>query len=297
MADITLFYSYSHKDEELQKQLTNHLSSLKRRGIISEWHDRKISPGKEWEGQIDKHLSQANIILLLISSDFLASDYCYGIEMKKALERHEAKEARVIPVILRPVAWKGLPFEKLQALPKDAKPVTKWQNIDEAFCDIAEGISRSCTELKKKSIQPTHPIKRDASYPAEDKRTSDKRQNSNHSDIPEKTIRDKELKKTTTANEVQVYCNRCGANPGGNKVTCLGGYSSHDFVQTDKPVYCSRCGHKPGEPRTTCLGGYSSHNFVKYSGPVYCSRCGTTLDDPKTTCSGGYSSHNYVELP
>ena len=290
MADITLFYSYSHKDEELQKQLTNHLSSLKRRGIISEWHDRKISPGKEWEGQIDKHLSQANIILLLISSDFLASDYCYGIEMKKALERHEAKEARVIPVILRPVAWKGLPFEKLQALPKDAKPVTKWQNIDEAFCDIAEGISRSCTELKKKSIQPTHPIKRGASYPAEDKRTSDKRQNSNHSDIPEKTIRDKELKKKT-ANEVQVYCNRCGAKTG-SRSTCIGAYSVHDFKPYTGQVYCSRCGIEAGT-RSTCIGAYSVHDFKPYTGQVYCSRCGIEAGT-RSTCVGAYSVHDFV---
>src|SRR5436305_2171034 len=90
--------------------------------------------------EIDTHLSTADIILLLISPDFMASEYCYSIEMKRAMERHEAKEACVIPVILRPVPWKRIPFSMLQALPKNARPVTKWPNRDEAFSDVAEGI-------------------------------------------------------------------------------------------------------------------------------------------------------------
>ena len=125
-SDVEVFYSYSHRDEELREELERHLSILKRQGIITDWHDRKIGAGTEWKGQIDIHLNTARVILLLISSDFLASDYCYDIEMRRAIERHEAGEARVIPIILRPVIWKGAPFEKLQALPKDAKPVTSW---------------------------------------------------------------------------------------------------------------------------------------------------------------------------
>lgn len=121
MQKIEVFTSYSHKDENLCDELDSHLSSLKRQGVIDNWYDRKIGPGKEWYGQIDEHINSAHIILLLVSSDFLSSDYCYDIEMKRALERHKSKQARVIPIILRPVDWKGCPFEKLQALPTDAE--------------------------------------------------------------------------------------------------------------------------------------------------------------------------------
>ena len=134
---VTLFYSYSHKDEEIRDELEKHLSILKRQEIISEWHDRKIKVGREWDEQIDQQLQSASIILLLVSSDFLASDYCYGKELKIAMERHEKGEARVIPIIIRSVDWNQTPFGKLQALPKDAKAVKSWNDIDEAFTNIA----------------------------------------------------------------------------------------------------------------------------------------------------------------
>ena len=154
---IEVFFSYSHKDEELRDQLEKHLSILKRQGVITGWHDRRIGAGREWEGEIDKHLNTADVILLLISADFLASDYCYDVEMKRAMERHEAGETRVIPVILRPVDWKGAPFGKLQALPKDAKPVTSWPNRDEAFTDVAQGIRAAVEELAGPSLRPSSP--------------------------------------------------------------------------------------------------------------------------------------------
>jgi hypothetical protein len=137
---IEVFYSYAHEDEELREELDKHLTMLKRQGVITGWHDREISVGTEWAGKIDEHLNSARVILLLISADFLASDYCYDVELKRAMERHKVGEARVIPVILRSVDWQGAPFGKLQALPKDAKPVTSWDNRDEAFTDIAQGI-------------------------------------------------------------------------------------------------------------------------------------------------------------
>jgi hypothetical protein len=143
---IEIFYAYSHKDEHLRDELEKHLSILKRQGVIIGWHDRKISPGREWEGEIDTHLNTARIILLLISPDFIASDYCWGVEVKRAMDRHEAGEARVIPIILRSVVWEGALFGKLQALPKDAKPVTSWANRDKAFVDIAQGIRAAVEE-------------------------------------------------------------------------------------------------------------------------------------------------------
>jgi len=137
---IEIFYSYSHKDEHLRAELETHLAILKQQGIITGWYDRRISAGKEWKGEIDKHLNTAAIVLLLISADFIASDYCYDVEMKRAMERHKAGEARVIPIILRPSDWKGTPFDGLQALPKDAKPVVNWRSHDEAFRDVEVGI-------------------------------------------------------------------------------------------------------------------------------------------------------------
>jgi class 3 adenylate cyclase len=151
--DVEVFYSYSHRDEALRDELERHLSILRHQGVITAWHDRKIGAGMEWAGQIDTHLNTAHVILLLISSDFLASKYCYDIEMRRAMERHEAGEARVIPIILRPVSWRGAPFEKLQALPKNAKPVTSWGNQDEAFVSIAEGI-RGVVEELLKALRP-----------------------------------------------------------------------------------------------------------------------------------------------
>lgn len=144
-----VFYAYSHKDEDLREELGKHLAPLRQEDAIIDWYDRKISAGKEWEGEIDKHLNTARIILLLISSDFINSDYCYDVEMERALERHEAEEARAIPVILRPVDWERAPFGKLLALPTDGKPVTEWDNQDAAFTDIAKGIREVVEELNQ----------------------------------------------------------------------------------------------------------------------------------------------------
>ncbi len=140
---VTVFYSYSHADERLREQLEKHLALLRRQGAIAAWHDRQIGAGTEWAGQIDEHLNSAQIILLLVSSDFLASDYCYDVELQRALERHAAGEARVIPVILRSCDWASAPFAKLQALPTDAKPLDTWPSPDVALTDVAKGIRRA----------------------------------------------------------------------------------------------------------------------------------------------------------
>ena len=146
---IEVFCAYSHRDEGLREQLGNHLSILRRQGTITVWHDRKIGAGGEWEREIHEHLNTAHIILLLISSDFLASDYCYDIEMNRALERHDTEEACVIPIILRPVVWEEESLSRLLALPKDATAVTLWENQDEAFADIARGIGRVVKDINQ----------------------------------------------------------------------------------------------------------------------------------------------------
>jgi hypothetical protein len=137
---ITIFYAYEHRDEMYRDELEKHLAILKRIGVVKEWYDRRIDFGDEWRSEIASQINQAQIILLLVSTDFLVSDYCYDVEMSRALERHESAEAVVIPLILRPCDWAQAPFGKLLSLPKDARPVSIWANQDEAFIDIAQGI-------------------------------------------------------------------------------------------------------------------------------------------------------------
>ena len=145
---IKLFFSYSHKDEALRNELVNHLHILTRQGMISSWHDRKILPGDEWNHHIHAHLETADIILLLISADFIASDYCLDTEVETALRRHASGEAWVIPILLRPVDWTGTLFAKLQVLPTHGKPVTMWADRDEAFLDVAQGIRKIAEHLR-----------------------------------------------------------------------------------------------------------------------------------------------------
>ena len=158
MQPVDLFFSYSHKDEKYRDKLATHLAMLQNQGVIESWYDRKIGAVEEWSKAIDDNLKSADIILLLISADFLASRYCYEIEMEQAMARHEAGEAKVIPVILRPVDWSGAPFGKLQAFPKNAKAVTKWSPQDEAFVDIAQGIRQAAEDMAAVKIPPQSPL-------------------------------------------------------------------------------------------------------------------------------------------
>jgi len=141
--ETSVFFSYAHKDKPLRDRLEEHLSILKYRGLITTWHDREITAGDDWEREISRHLESASIVLLLISASFMASQYCYSIEMRRALERHKRGEARVIPVLLRPVLFTGAPFASLQLLPSDGKPVVTHRDRDKAFVDVALGIERA----------------------------------------------------------------------------------------------------------------------------------------------------------
>ena len=129
--------------------LETHLAPLRRQGLIRDWHDRKILPGHEWDKVIDKNLESSQVILLLVSPDFVASDYCYDRELKRALDKHEQGQARVIPVILRPTDWAGTPFSKLQALPENARPVTTWPNRDLAWLDVVKGVRKAIEEVRE----------------------------------------------------------------------------------------------------------------------------------------------------
>src|SRR5260221_6405613 len=146
---ITIFFCNAREDEALLNKLKTHLRPLQRQGLIDVWYDRNISAGTEWEQEINQHLNSAQIVLLLVSPDFMDSDYCYSIEMKRALERHARGEARVIPVILRYVDWHGEPLGKLQALPTDGKPVRgpDWYDLDRALYDVTAGIRKVVEQL------------------------------------------------------------------------------------------------------------------------------------------------------
>lgn len=149
----SLVFSYSHADEALRNELEKHLSPLKRMGKITTWHDRRIILGQEFENQIDHYFSQADIILLLVSSDFIASDYCYQVEMTNALERHNRGEAVVIPVILRECAWKMLPFGRILAATVDGKPIDKFASHDEGYVQVVDAVSRAIANLEAKKPQ------------------------------------------------------------------------------------------------------------------------------------------------
>jgi tetratricopeptide (TPR) repeat protein len=144
---LEVFCSYDHEDELLWKRLAQQLRVLEEHGLISAWHCGALRAGQNWQREIEQHLQSAQLILLLISPAFMASERCYRIEMIEAMKRHEAGEARVIPIILRPVYWQNEPFSKLQVLPTGGKPVKSWRQRDEAFADIAMGIQKIAQEL------------------------------------------------------------------------------------------------------------------------------------------------------
>jgi tetratricopeptide (TPR) repeat protein len=151
---IQVFYSYADKDELLRNELEKHLIILSRQKLITSWHHRKITAGEELKHEIDVQMKTAQLILLLVSPDFLASDYCYEFEMKLALERHEAGDALVVPILLRPVYWEGAPFVQLQALPVNGKPITSWvgrNGRDKAFLEVALGIRTAIDAIKART--------------------------------------------------------------------------------------------------------------------------------------------------
>src|SRR5260221_5444681 len=156
---VEIFCCYARKDQLHLNDVKTHLITLQRQGQITIWADTDIDAGMEWEREIDKHLDTAQIILLLVSSDFIASEYCYGKEMTRAMERHKAGEAQIVPIILRPVLWKHAPFGILQVLPTDARPVigSTWHNQDEALLDVANGIQKVVQRFLQREEEQKEP--------------------------------------------------------------------------------------------------------------------------------------------
>jgi hypothetical protein len=161
---VSIFISYSHRDERFLRQLETHLALLWREGIIEAWHDRRIGAGEEWQGAIESQLDSSRMVLFLVSADFLASDFCYGEEMDRVLRDHETGRIRAVPIILRPVDWETSPLARFQALPKDAKPLTKWRDRDEAWRSVAKGI-RAAVQAVRPAEEARGPSGRRAPQP------------------------------------------------------------------------------------------------------------------------------------
>ncbi|MCJ7465774.1 MAG: toll/interleukin-1 receptor domain-containing protein [Maribacter sp.] len=142
MSKPYIFTSYAHKDEELKTEMDKYLKVLKRSGKIDTWNDRALMAGQEWNKEIMDELAKANIILLLISIDFIDSDFIWDKELAEAMKRHEAGTAFVVPIILRKCPWTSQPYAKLQALPRNAQPITEFADRDGAFTEVAKGIER-----------------------------------------------------------------------------------------------------------------------------------------------------------
>ena len=157
-----LVFSYSHADEALRNELEKHLKPLQRLGLISTWHDRRITAGSELNGEITRHFEDADVILLLISPDFINSDYCYDIELSHALERHAKGEAQVVPVILKTCDWHDLPFGKLMAAPTDGYPITKFTHVEDGFYQVAQAIKSIIKDLGGAAQTPP-PVKTSSS--------------------------------------------------------------------------------------------------------------------------------------
>lgn len=159
MEPIDLFYSYAHEDEPLRDELAGHLKIMERRGVIRPWHDRRLTPGQTWDNEINTQLATADLVLLLVSADFIKSDYIWSHELDLAMKRHQRGETSVVPVMLRSVDITDAPFASLQSLPTDLRPVTSWPNRDEAWTDVAKGIRRTVEHIQAgwSQIAPSMP--------------------------------------------------------------------------------------------------------------------------------------------
>jgi len=151
MSKPKLFVSYSRKDLAYLNEFKIHLAGLRRKNQIEVWTDQEIDPGKAWEKHLREQLGSADIIIFLVSPDFIASNYIYDVEIKKAIERYDNNEVTIIPIILRPCDFSSIPLNQFQALPENTKPISKWEDRDEAWLDVINGLKRTINKIDKKT--------------------------------------------------------------------------------------------------------------------------------------------------
>lgn len=268
---IEIFFSYAHEDEALMDDVRRQLIVFERNGKIIKWHDRMIPGGAEWREEIDQRLLSASIVLLFMSPHFIESQYCYEVEGRTALRRHEENRARVIPIVLRPCAWEATPFGELHAFPKDAKAISSWPNRDEACLDAARGVMAVVDSLRAEGRVFDEAIETQG----------------------ESTV----FAPTTTSIEAKAsglkltYCNRCG-QAAGKRSECTGQYTHHAFIEGQVYDFCSRCGVHAGAT-SRCTGQYTHHEFRHgVPGASYCGRCGVAAGE-QSQCTGQYNHHEF----
>ena len=150
---VEIFCSYAHEDEELRKEFVSSVALLRQQKVVDVWHDKEILAGGNWVGEIDEHLNTADIVVLLISRHFLNSDFCYAKELTRALEREATKEAVVVPIIVRACDWEDAPFGRLQGIPYGGKPVTSWENREEAWTSVAKSLKLIVREVHSRKLE------------------------------------------------------------------------------------------------------------------------------------------------
>jgi hypothetical protein len=151
MKPLRIFYSYSKQDQELLDRLLSHMRVLERVGLIEEWSNTAIQPGDDRNLTTEKYLRNADIILLLISANFINTDFCYEVELSLALQEHQRGKALVIPIFLRPCSWQDTPIAQLQGLPRNNQSITShpyWSDQDEAFYEIVQELKLLIRKLK-----------------------------------------------------------------------------------------------------------------------------------------------------
>lgn len=258
----TVFFSYSHADEDLRDQLEKQLAMLKRQGVIETWHDRRIGAGQELAQVIDNHINTDDIILLLVSQDFISSDYCYNIEMKRALERHEAGEAIVIPVILRACEWTYAPFGKLMATPTDGKPVTQWPDRDEAFLRVARAVRDAAGRLSGREAPAVGPPPSQAAVAAGDVTPSRLGPRSSNLRLSKTfTQRDKDQFKANTFEYIARYFENSLAELAARNDGCEGVFRRVDANRFFATIY--RYGTRMAQA-TVFMGGGMFGNGINY---------------------------------
>ncbi len=148
---VKIFISYTQADESYKNELATQLKLLKMQGLVEAWSDQEILPGQEWDAEIKEHLNEAEVILFLVSTEFLVSDYVNDVEIKKALERYDKGEVIIIPIIIRPIDISSFEIGKFQGLPSKAKPVSQWDDKDNAWLDVSNGIKKVIQSAQKKN--------------------------------------------------------------------------------------------------------------------------------------------------
>jgi TIR domain len=160
---VNVFYCYAPQDEELRSELEKHLSVLRRQGYVRSFSAQAIGAGEEWRAAIDRHLDEAEVILLLVSADLLASDYLYEVELARALERRRGDGAEVLAILLRPgdYAFRDPPLRDVtKVLPQNEVPVTSWPTHDAAFADVVQGLRLTLEKIGRATTgrRPTNPL-------------------------------------------------------------------------------------------------------------------------------------------